>query len=328
MSTATFHAGEREVQARVGVERRLAEIGPKVIRDFMAEQHRDFFEQLPFVIAGSVDAGGQPWASILTGHPGFIESPDALQLDIHALPLPADPLAGNLRDGAPIGLLGIEPYTRRRNRMNGVVTSLTDSGFAVQVSQSFGNCPKYIQARETVFAPRVPGPVHNGTGLDEAARRLIRSADTLFIATASPADAGDLGRAAGADVSHRGGKPGFVRVDMNTDTDAGATLTIPDFTGNFFFNTLGNIALNPKAGLLFIDFDRGDVLYVAVHAEIIWSGPEVDAFAGALRLLRCRVVSTRRLEAALPLHWGSAQLSPVLEATGDWDLWSVPGGIA
>lgn len=321
MTGATFHAGERAVQARVGVERRLAEIGPKVIRDFMPEQHRDFFEQLPFVIAGSVDGNGQPWASILVGQDGFIESPDAQHLQIDALPLPGDPLAANLRAGAPIGLLGIEPHTRRRNRLNGVVTEVAASGFAIEVSQSFGNCPKYIQAREPLFAPRTPGPVHSSSQLDDKARRLIQSADTFFIATASPPDAKDMGHASGADVSHRGGKPGFVRADGD------GTLTIPDFTGNFFFNTLGNIAVHPKAGLLFIDFDSGDLLYVAVSAEIIWSGAEVEAFAGAQRLLRCKVLAMKRLEAALPLHWGGAQLSPVLEATGDWDLWSAPQAI-
>jgi hypothetical protein len=141
---------------------------------------------------------------------------------------------------------------------------------------------------------------------------MIVAADTLFIATAYAGDSDQAGAAGGVDVSHRGGKPGFVRVD------ADGTLSMPDFVGNSFFNTLGNIAVNPRAGLLFIDFDSGDLLYLAVTAEIVWDGPEVKAFEGAQRLLRFKVRSMKRVEASLPLRWGPAELSPVLQATGAW----------
>jgi predicted pyridoxine 5'-phosphate oxidase superfamily flavin-nucleotide-binding protein len=200
--------------------------------------------------------------------------------------------------------------------MNGIVRGLNASGFAVELSQSFGNCPKYIQAREPVYVDRpVPakGPVtHESAQLSDAARRMIEQADTLFIATAYAGDGEQAGRAGGVDVSHRGGKPGFVRVE------GGGLLTVPDFVGNYFFNTLGNLVVNPRAGLLFIDFDTGDLLYLAVTADIIWDGPEVDSFAGAQRLMRLKVQSMRLVEDSLPLRWGEAELSPVLEATGTW----------
>ncbi len=281
----------------------------------MPELHREFFSQLPFLIAGTVDARGQPWASVLTNPPGFIASPDPCSLVVRARALGADPLAATLVSGAPIGLLGIEPHTRRRNRMNGVVQAVDAAGFSVRVSQSFGNCPKYIQAREPEYlqARALAAPVVHAAGqLDHAARRMIEAADTLFIATAYAGDSAEAGRAGGVDVSHRGGKPGFVRVGED------GTLTLPDFFGNFFFNTLGNIAVNPRAGLLFIDFDTGDLLYLAVTAEIIWDGPEVQSFAGAQRLLQLKVQAMRRVENSLPLRWGEAALSPVLETTGSW----------
>jgi uncharacterized protein len=200
--------------------------------------------------------------------------------------------------------------------MNGTVRGVHPAGFAVELSQSFGNCPKYIQAREPVYVDRpasATGPVvHESAQLNDDARRIIRQADTLFIATAYAGDSAQAGRAGGVDVSHRGGKRGFVRVD------ADGTLTVPDFVGNYFFNTLGNLVVNPRAGLLFIDFDNGDLLYLAVTAGIIWDGPEVDSFAGAQRLMRFKVESMRLVESALPLRWGEAELSPVLEATGAW----------
>ena len=315
MTTPTFHAGERAAQARAGVAGRMAELGPRVIRDFMPDQHRDFFRQLPFVIVGTRDAAGQPWASVLTAPPGFIQSPDAHTLALQAQPQSGDPLQDTLVDGAVIGLLGLEPHTRRRNRMNGVVQGVTASGFAVQLQQSFGNCPKYNQAREPVYLPdhqAIQPVVHDSTQLDDAARRMIEAADTLFIATAFSGDASTVGAAGGVDVSHRGGKPGFVRIDVD------GTLIMPDFLGNFFFNTLGNITTHPHAGLLFIDFDNGDLLHLAVSAEIVWDGPELRVFEGAQRLLKFRVKRMRRLEAALPLRWGSSTLSPALDGMGQW----------
>lgn len=309
MTEPTFHAGERAVQARMGVQQRLAEIGPHVIRDFMPDQHRDFFLQLPFVILGTVDADGQPWASVLANPPGFIRSPDPQHLVVHARPLAGDPLNDTLTTGSAIGLLGIEPQTRRRNRMNGVLRDVSAAGFSVEVNQSFGNCPKYIHAREPVYLTDSAGAaplVHESLKLDDAARRIISSADTFFIATAYAGDSTQAGRAGGVDVSHRGGKPGFVRVDD------GGMLTVPDYVGNYFFNTLGNIAINPRAGLLFIDFDKGDLLYLAVTASMVWDGSALQQFEGAQRLLCLQVLSMRHVEASLPLRWGPAQLSPHL----------------
>jgi predicted pyridoxine 5'-phosphate oxidase superfamily flavin-nucleotide-binding protein len=248
---------------------------------------------------------------VLARPPGFLHSPHPQRLDVKARALPGDPLEATLAEGAPIGLLGLEPHTRRRNRMNGIVRDVKDSGFSVDVSQSFGNCPKYIQAREPVYLAPGAGAVpvvHESLQLDDAARRLITGADTFFIATAYAGDSAQAGFAGGVDVSHRGGRPGFVRVA------ADGTLTVPDYAGNYFFNTLGNIAVNPRAGLLFIDFENGDLLYLAVAASIIWDGRELEAFEGAQRLLRMQLLSMRRIEGALPLRWGPAELSPYLPA--------------
>ena len=311
----TFHEGERALQTLAGIGERLEEIGPRVIRDFMPEQHREFFTQLPFVVAGSVDAKGQPWASILASPPGFITSADPVHLNIHAVPPVYDPLHETLHAGSHIGLLGIEPHTRRRNRANGIVEATTDEGFSVNVLESFGNCPKYIQARKPEYITDTLADerkVYASSTLDAAARALISKADTFFIATAYPLVQKEEGSRYGVDVSHRGGKAGFVKVDED------GTLTVPDFVGNYFFNTLGNIAVNPRAGLLFIDFDSGDLLYLAVEASIIWDGPEVNAYEGAERLLRFSVREIRRVESGLSLRWGEAELSPALQNTGTW----------
>ena len=314
-----FHGGEQALQRRVGMRERLAEVGALVMREQMPDQHRELFGKLPFVLLGSVDGAGQPHASLLAGPPGFVRTPDARTLAIDVLPGAADPLARSLRVGAAIGVLGIEPHTRRRNRLNGVVAAVHASGFAIAVRQSFGNCPKYIQARQASWlagAAAKQAPAVRAGRLDAAAIALVRRADTYFIASSVPPDEIERSAAHGVDVSHRGGKPGFVRVDR--EVDGVDTLTVPDFSGNNLFNTLGNLSVYPRAGLLFVDFDGSSLLHLSVDTEIEWGGPDVAAFTGAQRVLRHRVREMLRVDGVPALRWGQAQRSPFLQATGGW----------
>lgn len=310
-AAAPWHAGERQLQARIGMAERMAQVGAKVIRPYMPDQHRAFFTQLPFLVAGAVDGQGDPWAGVLEGEPGFAVSPDPATLRVAALPDADDPLRAGMGPDQPLGLLGIELHTRRRNRMNGRIAAWDGRCFEVAVAESFGNCPQYIQARDFHFsrspALRFPGPASERTGLADADRALIARADTLFVATY--ADTDEAGRR--VDVSHRGGKPGFVRID-------GDTLTVPDFSGNRFFNTLGNMLLNPRTGLLFIDFERGDVLQVSGRAEVILDSPDIGTFAGAERLWRVHVQRVRARPGALALRWRFGGYSPTALATGQW----------
>ena len=118
---ATWHAGEMAIQQKVGVAEKMAAVGQRAVRDFMPDQHRDFFAQIPFVVVGSVDRSGDVWASLLAGRPGFIASPTPRHLEIDARPKPSDPASEGMREGDAIGLLGIELHTRRRNRANGLL---------------------------------------------------------------------------------------------------------------------------------------------------------------------------------------------------------------
>lgn len=308
-----WHAGERLLQMRMGVAERMEQFGRKVIRDFMPEQHRLFYAQLPFVVAATVDDAGAVWASLLSGDPGFAHSPDPRQLRIDASIDSSNPIAAGLGVAAPIGLLGIELSTRRRNRLNGSIIAADAAGFTVQVVQAFGNCPKYIQTRD--FAGRsetvsvAPAVAERGNGLDARAAAIIANADTFFVASYVDTD-GDVTQRA-VDVSHRGGKPGFVRID-------GDVLTIPDFTGNLHFNTLGNFLLNPRAGLVFVDFDQGDLLHVTGRTEIIFDGDEVRSFEGAERLWRLHVAQRVFRRGALPMRWRFGTASPNALMTGSW----------
>jgi ferredoxin-NADP reductase/predicted pyridoxine 5'-phosphate oxidase superfamily flavin-nucleotide-binding protein len=308
MDRSPWHAGEKQLQAHVGVAERMEIFGRKVIRSEMPDQHRTFYQQLPFMLYGAVDADGHPWASILEGQPGFAHSPEPGLLQFASLPALDDP--AQLSDGSAIGLLGIELHTRRRNRINGHVRAMTAGGFGVTVDQSFGNCPQYIQLRQFRSVPLTDPATRAArhfNELDDVARAMIAEADTFFVASYVDDD-GERS----VDVSHRGGQTGFVRVEGNR-------LTIPDFAGNLHFNTLGNLLLNPRAGLLFIDFNTGDLLQLSGRTEIILEGPQVDAFQGAERLWTIDVEHVVRRPSALALRWRFDGVSPTSLLTGTWE---------
>jgi predicted pyridoxine 5'-phosphate oxidase superfamily flavin-nucleotide-binding protein len=270
-----FHEGECAVQERAGVRERAEYLGQHMIRSVVPDQHRVLFTQLPRIFIGSLDKSGQPWASVLQGAPGFIRSPTPTLLQVGARPLPGDPLADNLALGQPLGGLGIQLETRRRNRVNGKVVALAAQGFSLRVDQSFGNCPKYITVRELEARPPRPPPsgqVLDVRALPPAALGCIERADTCFIASASAATPADGDKRQGVDVSHRGGPAGFIH--RASTEDGRLHLRIADYPGNNAFNTLGNLAVHPRAGLLVPDFTNGDLLSLACTCTIEWREKE------------------------------------------------------
>lgn len=303
--SATFHQGEIDLQREAGVAERMARLGGQIIRGHLPEQHRVFFPLLPFVIAGSLDERAQPTASLLAAPPGFAWSPEPGTLRIAARPLAGDPLLLNLRLGAPLGLLGIQPHTRRRNRVNGSVLELDARGFTLGVVQSFGNCPRFIHAREALYVGTGPSqPVLESAVLGPRERALVARADTFFIASAHPRAADLAAAAQGVDVSHRGGPAGFA---LFTGDD---TFIVPDYRGNNLFNTLGNLRLNPRAGLLFLERAHGHVLQLEVNVDAITgahphAGPEPSE-----RILRFRVLGSRFYPSASPLRFGLEEARP------------------
>ncbi|MDF3865336.1 pyridoxamine 5'-phosphate oxidase family protein [Pseudomonas denitrificans (nom. rej.)] len=308
--TSPWHAGEKAIQERVGVAERMEVHGQKVIRDYMPDQHREFYHQLPFIIVGAVDDQGRPWATLLEGADGFITSPDPQSLLLDSVSDSQDPAASGLQAGHPVGLLGIELHTRRRNRMNGVLREVDGGLLTVGVEQSFGNCPQYIQKREwsrdeQCYSQRAPR--EDFIELNEELATIIRSADTFFVASYVQHEDGERS----VDVSHRGGRPGFVRVTGNR-------LTIPDYAGNLHFNTLGNLQANPQAGLLFVDFTSGDVLQVHGRTDVLFDSPLLTAFEGAERLWTLDVQHVVLRRSALALRWNFREYSPTSLMTGTW----------
>lgn len=306
-----FHAGEVAIQRTLGVAERMAEFGSRVVRDYMPDQHRQFYAQLPFLVAATVDPQGRAWATLIEGRPGFAQSPQPRRLNIERQPAADDPASAGWHAQAAVGLLGIELHSRRRNRVNGTLQT-TESGLQLQVEHAFGNCPQYIALRQLDFS-REPGAsgaaaVTAGQVLAAQVTHFVEACDTFFVA--SYVDHADGRRS--VDASHRGGKPGFVRV-------RGQRLTIPDFAGNLHFNTLGNLRLNPRVGLVFVDFCGGDLLHVSGRAVLDFDAVETADFQGAERLWHVDVEDWVLRRGALALRADLAEMSPNSALTGSWE---------
>lgn len=294
-----FHAGELAVQERAGVRAEAARIG-KSLQSVIPPAAREFLRQRPFIVLGSVDAGGRVWASLLTGTPGFLEAPDEHTLRIAARPAPGDPLPENLLANPQVGTLTMDLGTRRRMRLNGDAT-ITPEGIVVHAHEVMALCPKYIQARVALADVAAGDGDHasmprTGRRLSEAQQRLLTETDTFFLASFNPDG--------GADVSHRGGNPGFVRV-----LDA-STLAWPDYRGNNLFQTLGNLELNPNSGLLLVDFERGTTLQLTGRTNVIWDAKRVAEFPGAQRVMEFHIEEVLERAGATGLRWRLLDYSP------------------
>lgn len=303
MADSVFHPGELEIQRCAGVEQMARRVGGS-IRASVPPAAEAFLAQRRWAVLSTADEAGRPWASVLRGEPGFISvvrdaPPGSSLLRIEAEPLAGDPLLENLRSGTPVGLLAIDLATRRRMRVNANLLADGPGALLLRIDQVYSNCHKYIQRRvaEDGDLARSDAPPRRVRTLDPALQGWIASSDTFFIATVNPGE--------GADASHRGGAPGFVRVD-------GDRLEWPDYQGNMMFNTLGNLARHPRAGLLFPDFASGRALQLTGRASINWEPAAAALYPGAERLVEVAVEEVVELGGVFPARLNLVDYSPHL----------------
>ena len=297
-----FHEGERRLHEAFGLAEKMAQVGQRAIRPAITPEDVQFFGRCSFLVFGLRDDAGRPWATMLSGEPGWVTLPDPARVIVGAAPATDDPARTGLALGAPIGTLAIDFETANRARANGRIKRIDRDAFEIAIEEAYGNCPKYIRQRRLIATDAiVPSParrpaIHDGAP-DETVRTTIENADTFFIAT------GHTGY--GLDVSHRGGAPGFCRFDSE------ASFVFPDYRGNFFFNTLGNLVTDPRAGLCFLGPQNGDLLQFTGRMQIAWQPPD-DAPAGAERMWRFIVERWSLRSGALSLRFEDGALSPYL----------------
>jgi uncharacterized protein len=266
-----FHSGEITMQERAGVRDIAEDVGEGII-DHLPAGAAEFLERRQMAVLGSVDSRGAVWASVVTGEPGFLEVVDAHTLKIAAAKFSDDPLFQNLATEGHVALFAPDFVSSRRVRVNGRGV-VKDGSIYLTTQEVYGNCRRYLQERMFTGSrePSAKAGAELSRELSASQQEQISHADTFFIATDHPDR--------GADVSHKGGNPGFVRV-----LDA-RRLAFPDYNGNSMFNTLGNLSVNAHAGLLFIDFDSGRTLQLTGFGSIDWNPERIRTFAGAERVV-------------------------------------------
>lgn len=285
-----FHEGELEVQFLAG-ESQIAERNGVIIADRITGGARPFLQQQSMVVFASQDRGHHLWSSIVFGRPGFMRSEDgyAVDFDLSKVALQGkDPFWANIEVNSSAGMLAIDLATRRRIRINGLLSRPQENSLRLGVREAYPNCPKYITRRQlrTVTTELTESfPTTTGAALGSDHQGTLTRADVLFVATAHPTR--------GADASHRGGPPGFIEVLDDR------TLRILDYSGNSMFNTLGNLRVNARAGIIVPDFERGRTLQLTGTAETLWNQDDpADRTGGTHRFLAFRV--THWLELPLP----------------------------
>jgi uncharacterized protein len=283
-----FHSGEIAVQERAGVRDIAQDVGEGIV-DHLPPGASEFLKRRQMAVLGTVDKSGHVWASVVTGEPGFIEIIDDRTLRIAALASSSDPLFRNLATEGHAALFAPDFVSSRRVRVNGRGV-VRDGVIFITTEEVYGNCRRYLQERIFVGNrnPAVADQAASlGSTLSASQQQQISHADTFFIATDKPDR--------GADVSHKGGNLGFVRVLDDH------WIAFPDYNGNSMFNTLGNLTDNPYAGLLFIDFDSGRTLQLTGRASIDWSPDRVRTFPGAERVIDFELEQTIDTPSGFPL---------------------------
>ncbi|WP_294564122.1 pyridoxamine 5'-phosphate oxidase family protein [uncultured Arthrobacter sp.] len=292
-----FHDGELAVQRRAGVTAEAARLSGMLAPGELRGGISRFLADRTFAVLTGRDQHGRLWTSPVTGRPGFLDPTAVTTLTVHTTPVAGDPLHG-LPVGQPVGLVVVEFATRRRVRINGTLAAAGEGTLQIAVEQAYGNCPQYIQQR-TLQLEATPAhdPVapERRSSLTAEDDEIIRAADTFFVGTHHPTR--------GTDASHRGGPPGFVRIDSGR-------LWWPDYSGNNMFNTLGNLAVDSSAALLFADFTTGRTLQLSGTAAVDWTPHDVpgddDGTGRRVHFTPESVVAGR----LLPLHAAATAAYP------------------
>ncbi|KAI0129520.1 hypothetical protein BJ170DRAFT_666875 [Xylariales sp. AK1849] len=256
----------------------------------------------PLVAFGTLDLQGRPWTTVWGGIAGFCSPVAHNVLGVNATAdMQFDPVVQQLfarktNDSGMHGeiiddelvrpegrhvlsALSIDLETQDRVKIAGLFvagaarTSEVGVGnvqMAFHVEESLGNCPKYLNLKKISPHRALPhlslsrqGTVA-GLPLSKEAVALIGKSDLFFISSKHGHEKQTM------DTNHRGGPRGFVRIFRNDlPANGGVSLIYPEYSGNRLYQTLGNLRTDPLAGLVFPDFDTGDVLYLTGRATVL-----------------------------------------------------------
>ena len=319
-----WHDGELQVHRKLG--------GPG--RDnpnssVLLQQGAILLQSATLLAIGTVDDQSRPWTTIWGGEPGFARPLGASMVGIKT-PVDSNHDAvlgalginnGHLGEeslqqmaGKPMGGLTIDLNRRKRVKLAGkmvagavAVPEDSEGGdvqgqiqLVTQIEQSLGNCPKYLNRKDIKPAQTRAKLISSEPSLSERAMDLIHKADLFFISSIHATE--------GMDTNHRGGAPGFTRV--TNDTGGNSVIVWPEYSGNKLYQTLGNLEINPMAGLVFPDFDTGDVLYLTGQTETLFKTDANALIPKSNLAVKLTVTGAKLVQQGLPFRGSLVESSP------------------
>ncbi|PHH64747.1 hypothetical protein CDD81_4009 [Ophiocordyceps australis] len=219
-----------------------------------------------------------------------------------------------LVEGKMMSALAIDLETRDRIKLAGRLvpgSAPTNAGSgalraAMEVTECLGNCPKYLNTKHVLeHSPAAARLVSSGDGrglaLSTEALALLAKADMFFL---SSTDGKTM------DTNHRGGPAGFVRVVSNDAGTGGVVLAYPEYSGNRLYQSLGNLRINHRIGIVVPDYHSSDVLYLTGTASILVGAKASALLAQTALAVRIHVTAARFVRAGLPFYGDPGEPSP------------------
>ncbi|CZT16794.1 related to oxidoreductase, FAD-binding [Ramularia collo-cygni] len=296
----------------------------------LSPQLSNHLQIAPLISIGTVDKQGRPWTTLWGGERGMarplgggiigIRTPITGKFDPVVEELvgqdPSNQAVKEEGSRSMVSGLTIDLVSRKRVKMYGRMmagvlgmrddevtgqsVSIAEIQLVLKIEQSLGNCPKYLNSK--VIEPAVSSPelISDSPRLPPPALELLAKADLFFVSSAQ--------HDTDMDTNHRGGPPGFLRVDSNEE--GGAVVYWPEYSGNRLYQTLGNLMINPLAGICVPDFDTGDMLYLTGKTEILVGQDAAAVLPRSNLCVKLTTTAARFVTHALPFRGKPGESSP------------------
>jgi uncharacterized protein len=246
MPPLKYHSGQIQIQTEANtteVARKLAFwVGPII----------EFVAGADLILLAVLDRDGMLRYTVVSGKPPLVTSIDAKD-GIHFRFL-INPINVETNSGF-YGGLAISMANARRVRINGELTQ-KNTGIELETKETFTLCKKYIAPTIVPVAQQFVGPVFRDqiSIHDPWLKNVVTKSETAFLASISPDEK--------PDVAHRGGPPGFLKLDPSTEK-----LSWEEFVGDGVFKSAGNIRATRKMTLLVPDFESGNGIEITGLGE-------------------------------------------------------------
>lgn len=237
MPPLQYHTGQLQIQS----EANTTEVARKLA--FWVGPIKEFVAGADLILLAVLDRDGMLRFTVISGKPPLVTSINSRN-DVNSRflinSISVESISGFY------GGLAISMANARRVRINGQLIK-NNIGTELETKETFTLCKKYIAPTIALGEKQHLGPVSRDqiSIHDPWLNNMVTKSETAFLASISPDEK--------PDVAHRGGPPGFLKVDAETQQ-----LSWQEFVGDGIFKSAGNIRAKSKLTLLLPDFESGD----------------------------------------------------------------------